>query len=437
MDRDEVRVRAGPTHLGVVIVLVIEVGVQLGEEVVVLAGRDVHGRNQSIVGDEQEAVLAFELRGDRLDQGVVAVRVLDPAPDRLDQVEELVGRPLGVAVQENVGVNLLVSLVQFVEEHIGEYTLMPPADRHSAPPDIVVVGAASRDLAATDPRGWRLGGSVTYSALAIARLGLRVGALIGVDPPAAGAGELRELAAAGVDVRLVPLASGPVFDNLEEPGGRRQIAHAASDPVPSTYLPAAWTATGGWLLVPVAGELPESWALIPPDEALVAVGWQGLLRELRAGTEVRRIDPHPTSLLARADLVGVSRDDLAGDVELSVLCRLLRPGATLVVTAGDGGGIVVEAGADGPRRLHRYPALRPDRWIDATGAGDTFLAALFAGRVRPGLVGGRIGQRHDVLLAAAAASLAVEEAGLDGVPARESIRRRIAEAGARTAGRVG
>ena len=64
---------------------------------------------------------------------------------------------------------------------------MPSSDL----PDIVVVGAASRDRVEDDPRGWRLGGAVSYAALAIARLGLRVGALVGAtlhsiergDPP--------------------------------------------------------------------------------------------------------------------------------------------------------------------------------------------------------------------------------------------------------------
>src|SRR5262245_8569116 len=102
---------------------------------------------------------------------------------------------------------------------------MPPSDR----PDVVVVGAASRDRVPDDPRGWRLGGAVSYAALAIARLGLRVGALIGADAEAAGAAELDVLRAAGADVRVVPLASGPVFDNIEHPDGRRQVAHSHAE----------------------------------------------------------------------------------------------------------------------------------------------------------------------------------------------------------------
>jgi sugar/nucleoside kinase (ribokinase family) len=305
------------------------------------------------------------------------------------------------------------------------------------PPEIVVVGAASRDLAADDPRGWRLGGGVSYGALTVGRLGLRTGALIGVDREASDAPELDRLRDAGVDVRPVVLGSAPVFDNIETPQGRRQVAHAASDAMPPDALPGPWRGAGAWLLSPVAGELPETWAEAPPPEAFVALGWQGLLRDVRAGASVEPLEPRASRLLERADIVGVSRDDLAGPVPIEDLCRLLRPGATLLVTAGAQGGIVVEAGPDGPRRLHRYPAIASDRWVDPTGAGDVFLATVLAARARPALVGGRLRQRFDLLLAAAAASLVVEAHGLDGVPDRDAVRRRVAQAGARGAGRVG
>jgi sugar/nucleoside kinase (ribokinase family) len=310
---------------------------------------------------------------------------------------------------------------------------MPPSDppSDSGPPAVVVVGAASRDRVADDPRGWRLGGAVSYGALAIARLGLRVAALIGTDADAAGAGELDSLRDAGVDVRVAALVSGPVFDNIEEPGGRRQVAYAAAAPLPVEALPSEWRSAPAWLLAPVAGELPDTWAHVPPDDALVAVGWQGLLRDVRAGEPVRHVAPGPSALLRRADVVAVSGTDFGPDIRLDEVCAWLRPGATLLVTSGALGGLAAEVGPDGPRRLHRYPSLRPDAVVDPTGAGDVFLATFFAARARPDLVGGRIAQRSDLLLAAAAASLLVEGPGLAGVPDREAVRQRMAEAAAR------
>jgi sugar/nucleoside kinase (ribokinase family) len=66
--------------------------------------------------------------------------------------------------------------------------------------------------------------------------------------------------------------------------------------------------------------------------------------------------------------------------------------------------------------------------VDPTGAGDVFLAALAAARIAPRLVGGRIGQGFDLLLAAAAASLVLEGPGMLGVPTRDAVRIRMAAA---------
>lgn len=306
----------------------------------------------------------------------------------------------------------------------GEYTSGAPA---GPAPDVVVVGAASRDLAADDPRGWRLGGGVSYSALTTARLGLRTAALVGADAVAATASELGLLREAGVDVVTVDLARGPVFENIERPEGRLQLSAERSDPLPPEALPAAWRGARGWILAPVAAELPDAWAAVPGATALVAAGWQGLLRDLRPGAEVRHLRPSRSAILERADLVGVSRDDVDPAIELAELCRLLRPGATLAVTQGDRGGLVMEAGPDGPHHLRHYPPVRSHGPIDPTGAGDVFLAALAAARIEPRLVGARFAAGYDLLLAAAAASLVLEGPGMLGVPDRDAVRRRMAE----------
>lgn len=294
-------------------------------------------------------------------------------------------------------------------------------------PQVVVVGAASRDIAPDDPRGWRLGGGVSYSALTTARLGLRTAALVGADGQAREAEEIDELRTAGVDVRLVPLEHGPVFDNIERPEGRLQLCHDHSDEIPVNAVPEAWRAAPGWILAPVAAELPDAWASVPANEALVAVGWQGLLRRLVAGEAVEHVAPGPHPIVRRADLVGLSRDDVDRDVAMIDLYAALRPGATLAVTQGDRGGLVAD-GVTGDRlHLRHYPAVRSHAVVDPTGAGDVFLAALTAARIEPRLVGGRIGQGLDLLLAAAAASLVLEAAGTAGVPTRDAVRRRMAE----------
>ena len=121
-------------------------------------------------------------------------------------------------------------------------------------PTVVVVGAASRDLVDDDPRGWRLGGGVSYSALTTARLGLPTGAIIGVDAEAAQATEIDLLRESGVDVRLVPLEHGPVFVNIERPEGRLQLCESPSDPVPVAAVPPDWREDPAGRIAPLPGD---------------------------------------------------------------------------------------------------------------------------------------------------------------------------------------
>ena len=294
-------------------------------------------------------------------------------------------------------------------------------------PTIVIVGAASRDLTDEDPRGWRLGGGVTYSALVSARLGVPTGALMGVDALSADAHELDLLRAAGVELRTVVLDRAPVFRNIERPEGRLQLSAGPADAVPPDAIPEAWLSAPGWILTPVAAELPDAWADAPSAEATVAVGWQGLLRELPVDGPVRQTIPEPAPIIARADIVGISRDDVDPAISLDTLAAHLHRRATLVVTQGDRGGVVMETGPDGSRRLRHYPPVRARDVADATGAGDVFLAAFAAARIEPRLVGGRIAAGFDLLLAATAASLTIEGIGLHGVPDRAAVRERMLE----------
>jgi sugar/nucleoside kinase (ribokinase family) len=303
----------------------------------------------------------------------------------------------------------------------------------STPPAVVVVGAAARDLVGDDPRGWRLGGGVSYSALTTARLGLPTGAIIGVDEAAATSTEIQLLRDAGVDVRLVPLDQGPVFVNIERPEGRHQLSEGRSDRIPVDSVPAAWRASRGWILAPVAAELPPAWAELPPADAFVALGWQGLLRELVPGEPTHHLAPSPDGIVQRSNLVGLSRDDVERDMPLADLYRIVGHGDSLAITHGDQGGLIVHGthrDADGESilELRHYPSILSEHPVDPTGAGDVFLAALAAARIEPRLVGGRIDQGLDLLLAASAASLVLEGPGLLGVPTREAVRKRMMKA---------
>jgi sugar/nucleoside kinase (ribokinase family) len=288
--------------------------------------------------------------------------------------------------------------------------------------EVVHVGSACRDIAPDDPRGWRLGGGVTYAALTTARLGLRTAAVVGVDAEAATAHELDALRDADVDILRVDLPEGPIFHNVETPQGRVQTSIAAGVRVPLVSLPASWLASPSWSLVPVADEVGDEWiGRIDPD-AMVGVAWQGMLRRLVAGQRVQRVPPADRAILRRADLVGLSHLDVDPETSLGTLTSFLHPGARLLVTQGGKGGLLVTRNGEGPREVLRYLPTPTEREVDPTGAGDTFLAALLAVQVRPAIAAspGRSLARA-LRFSAAAGSLAVEDVGLAGVPDRTSV----------------
>jgi sugar/nucleoside kinase (ribokinase family) len=324
-------------------------------------------------------------------------------------------------------------------------TMDRPHDGRRDRRTVLVIGAASRDVTPEDPRGWRLGGAVTYVSLMLARLGVEVWSLVGVDSAASTADELSRLEADGAFVTRVALDTGPVFENIETPTGRRQRCLSAATPIALTDLPRAWTSGFDALVIaPVAGELDDTWAMLgdaamPRAGAptpLVALGWQGLLRDVVAGRDVERRAPVARPLLTRADLVVVSADDLGPSVPPGSVVPLVRPGATLVITRGERGGSAFSRPVGGGRSaLRTYSALAPERVIDPTGAGDVFLGALVATAVDAERLGVSSFWSDRLQFAAAAASLCVEAPGLAGVPDLDAIRRRMTLAPSRASRR--
>ncbi len=268
---------------------------------------------------------------------------------------------------------------------------------------------------------------MAYGALALARLGLQVRAVVGVDAEAAGAAELDLLRAAGIEVRPVDLAHAPVFVNDERPDGRIQTCLAVPDTIPTAALPLGWEAADVVLLAPVAGELEAAWAAVPSPGATVALGWQGLLRTVAPGELVRRRPPSASALLERADLVGLSLADVEPTLPVAELERHLGHGTSILLTDAERGGYLAEAGhPSGRRRWRTYAAVPADEVVDPTGAGDVALATLLAARVDMPRLGGVQGGWLALRLAAAAGSLCVEAPGLFGVPDLASVVRRAA-----------
>ena len=268
-------------------------------------------------------------------------------------------------------------------------------------PAVVVVGAACRDLVDDDERGWRLGGGASYSALALARLGLRVGALVVADELAAGSTELDMVRAAGVDVRVIPGSRGPVFINIETPTGRIQHTPQVSDAVDPRALPEA-DGRQGLDVAPSPPRSSTNWADVRPPDALVALGSRGLLACSTTTTTVHHLQPRPSPVVRRANLVGVGGDDVDDATTPADLAEFMNPGATLLFTDGVHGGTAYRIG-DRPDHLdaRHWHSIPIQEYVDPVGAGDTFLAAVFAAWVDPAITSGWDGPDPDLRLGAA------------------------------------
>ena len=172
----------------------------------------------------------------------------------------------------------------------------PPVTRRRWPRraiEVVHVGSASRDLTTDDPRGWRLGGGVTYAALTTARLGLRTAALIGVDEAGASARRARPAPRGrGRPRRRARSPRRRSSTNQETPAGRIQVCHAVGEPLAVRDLSrgvAGGARPGRSCRSPARSTTTGRRPSRPTPTS--TLGWQGFLRDLAAGRAGRATRP--------------------------------------------------------------------------------------------------------------------------------------------------
>ena len=235
-------------------------------------------------------------------------------------------------------------------------------------PNFLVVGHITRDVLAEG--GFVQGGTVTYAAIAAARLGAQPAILTRAAPDFPLTPALD-----GIPIERLPAATTTTFENRYLNGHRQQIVHTVAPALGVADVPTAWRQIAIVLLGPVAQEVDPDLAtafagrpalnLAPPLVGVVPQGW---MRRWNEDGEVSRQPWHSAAaVLAGASVLILSDEDLGDDRAALALYRRLCP---LVVLTQGARGCQVWQG----EQMTPVPP-RPAREVDPTGAGDVFAAA--------------------------------------------------------------
>lgn len=290
----------------------------------------------------------------------------------------------------------------------------------AVPFDVCAVGHVTRDVLRGDEGAVvaRPGGAAYYAAAACRALGLAtcVVTRMAVEDAAL----LEGLTAAGVVVRRGGSRATTTF--VMEVGGQEPAATtpaAVADPFVAADL--AGIRTRAFVLDPLVDEdLGAFLEAAGAAGSLVALDVQGLVRKLghmSAAEPARRAAPNA---LGAVDVLK------AGEAEALALMGEGEPFAAaaalaclgpreVIVTLGEAGAVVMAEG-----RAAAIPAFAPSAVVDATGCGDSFLAAYVARRLEGA------GPAESARFAAALAALKIERRG-PFTGSREEVERRMKE----------
>lgn len=260
---------------------------------------------------------------------------------------------------------------------------------------IVCFGEALVDLFA-EPRGSsvddaerfapHLGGALANVALTAARLGAPVRFVGAVGRDGHGARVLRELDGAGVDtsrVARVDERTAVTFVRVGDDGARSFLfyrAHTADQAMTAAHLDAARPLDGAsWLVTGTSALIAEPLASAARS-VLAEADARGVPRAVDLNVRAHRWPDRDAmraavrAVAAGAALVKASEEDLAALGLAATLAdlRALAPGAVPVLTLAERGAVAGVRGAVITRPAPAVPL------VDATGAGDAFVACALA-----------------------------------------------------------
>jgi sugar/nucleoside kinase (ribokinase family) len=294
--------------------------------------------------------------------------------------------------------------------------------------DVMVVGSVTRDRVRVGRETGvdLVGGTAYYTALALRALGAVV-AVVTKTAPADRHALTEELRAAGVHVFWRPSAQTSHFEgSFSGAEGKERLLtlRAAADPFRPEDLPEADAR------VLHLGSLTHDDTPLPVVVAarrraeLLCIDGQGLVRR-RIGDRIRHARVRAEPRLALVDVLKVDAREavLLGGRRLprQALRSLAAQGPSeVLLTRGGRGSLVLRDGV-----VHDIPAFRPQRPVDPTGCGDTYMAGYIYQRLQAGASARSCG-----VLGATLASMALSRHGAVAALSadeREEIRARLEE----------
>jgi sugar/nucleoside kinase (ribokinase family) len=251
--------------------------------------------------------------------------------------------------------------------------------------DVCVIGHVARDINSIggvehEPSP---GGAAYYSTMVYRRLGMQAAVVTRVA--AQDGALLHELKDAGVAVFNLPSEVTTTFRNdypsVDDPDLRIQRVAARAGPIAVAALPDVRARI--WQIGPLTQSDVEL-AMIGHCAALgglVGMDVQGLTRavvdgKVQASAPRARLDD-----LRDLDVLKADEEEMltyTGDATVEAAVRTVRGAGVreVLVTRGSEGAIIYGPGAPLP-----IAAIPPRRTVDATGCGDTYLAAYLARRI--------------------------------------------------------
>jgi len=291
--------------------------------------------------------------------------------------------------------------------------------------DLIVVGYITRDLISKAGEAMReaMGGVSTYTSIAAANLGARVGVVskIGEDLQSK---YLDILKKAGVDLSglSVTKSGTTIFENIYDESGKRKqrlLNYAESieyEDIPEKYFNSRCFHFGT-VYHDVSYGMIKS---VHERGILTALDAQGYCRRREQDLSIRLCPwEEMENVLPRINILKCDEEEariMTGKTNVEVAARMLNDlGSEIVlVTQGEKGSTLCHDG-----KVKKIPAIPPDKIVDLTGAGDTYIAGFIVEYLRTE------DPEWSALFASGAASFVIEGLGASVMPSREDVLRRL------------